>query len=413
MSATHAGDATSRRAALIAWSAVAEPADLAAGAFVAALGPEEALAWVRQGESDLVSAASSLQGRTTREIAELAVRAHERWVRRLASADEPHERRAAMVGATVITQGDPGWPLAFADLGDAAPFALYVRGEADLHAAFGEGIAVVGARSATAYGAHVAADIAGGVAATGRAVLSGGAYGIDAAAHRAALAEGAPTVAVMAGGIDRLYPAGNDDLLRNVIAQGAVVSEVPPGFAPHRSRFLSRNRLIATARATVVVEAAMRSGALSTARHAAGLLRVVGAVPGSVTSASSAGCHALIRDGAAVLVAGADHVLELAQTASEWLARPPGGADPDASALETDPSGGVAPGRRIEIDFESPVQRSVYDATARQARPMDHIAAKAGLGWSDAVAAAGRLEMQGLIERHGGGWRRSQTKSRG
>ena len=117
-----------------------------------------------------------------------------------------------------------------------------------------------------------------------------------------ALAADGPTVAVMAGGVDRLYPAGNDALLRAVIDEGAVVSEVPPGFAPHRSRFLTRNRLIAAATATVVVEAALRSGALSTARHAAGLLRPIGAVPGPATSPSSAGCHALIRDGVAVLV---------------------------------------------------------------------------------------------------------------
>lgn len=411
MTAPGGSDAASHRAALIAWSAIAEPADLAAGELVTALGPEQALEWVRRAETDLVAAASSLQGHATREVAELAVRGHERWSQRLGATDDPHERRAALVGATVITRGEPGWPTALADLGASEPFALYVRGDADLEAAFAAGVAVVGARSATAYGQHVAAEIAGGVAATGRAVLSGGAYGIDAAAHRAALAAGAATVAVMAGGIDRLYPVGNDELLRAAIGQGAVVSEVPPGYAPHRSRFLSRNRLIATARVTVVVEAALRSGALSTARHAAGLLRAVAAVPGPVTSASSAGCHALIRDGAAVLVSGADEVLELAETASEWLARD----TTDVLGGSASAGGGVvaqegsAP--REPIDFESPSERSVYDATSRQARPIEHIASKAGLAWSDAVAAAGRLEMRGLIERRAGGWRRDHPSS--
>lgn len=403
------------RAALISWSAVAEPGDAAANALIADLGAAGALAWVRDAEDDLVRGAAALDGRTTREVAEAAVRAHERWSRRWVSADEPHERRAAAVGARVVTRGEPGWPSALGDLGLAEPFALYVRGDADLHAAFGAGVAVVGARSATSYGMHVAGEIAAGIGATGRAVLSGGAYGIDAAAHRGALSVGAPTVAVMAGGIDRLYPVGNDDLLRSVIAHGAVVSEVPPGFAPHRSRFLSRNRLIATGAVTVVVEAALRSGALSTARHALTLLRPVGAVPGPVTSASSAGCHALVRDGAAILVAGADHVLELAETASEWSARASAASTDVGAGCEAAAAGelaGVGPphgtAAPVALEFATPAERSVYDATTSRGRAVAEIAAVAGVGWSDAVAAAGKLEVRGLIERQGAGYRRSK-----
>jgi DNA processing protein len=261
----------------------------------------------------------------------------------------------------------------------------------------------------------MASDIAAGVASTGRAVLSGGAYGIDAAAHRQAVSVGAVTIAVMAGGVDRLYPAGNDQLLGAVIENGAVVSEVPPGYAPHRSRFLTRNRLIAAGAATVVVEAALRSGALNTARHAAGLLRPVGAVPGPATSPSSAGCHALIRDGAAVLVAGADHVLELVESASQWSARCDTDETLDLSARDVAGGDGgdrpSSPRERVEQrpDFDTPADRAVYDVTSRRPLAIDAIAQRAGLAWKEATASAGRLEMRGLIERNGPGWRRARS----
>lgn len=403
----------SEEAALIGWSAVAEPADEAAGALVAALGAANALDWVRDGATDLAGAVSTLAGRCAREVAEAAVRGHERWERRLPSADDPHARRAALVGAHVVTRCDPRWPSALASLGAAEPFALYVRGDGDLDSAWKGGVALVGARASTAYGAHVAAEVASGVAAAGRAILSGGAYGIDAAAHRAAVAVGGVTIAVMAGGVDRLYPAGNDDLLRAVINCGAVVSEVPPGFAPHRSRFLTRNRLIAASAATVVVEAAFRSGALNTARHATDLLRPVGAVPGPATSPSSAGCHALIRDGAAVLVAGADHVLELVESAAQWAER-----DEDSSGGGSQDGGGSrgrsegldgAGSAALRLDFELPGDRAVFDVTSRRGLATEDIARRAGLAWKDAAASTARLEMRGLIERSGHVWKRSHV----
>lgn len=389
----------SEEAALIAWSAMAEPADDAAGALVAAIGAADAFEWVRCGAESLAAAVASLHGRCPREVAKAAVVSHERWERRLVVAVEPHYRRALAVGAVVVTRGASGWPAALASLGTSEPFALYVRGAADLDAAWRDGVAIVGARSSTAYGSHMAADLASGIAAAGRAILSGGAYGIDASAHRSALAAEGPTIAVMAGGVDRLYPTGNDALLRAVMEEGAVVSEVPPGFAPHRSRFLTRNRLIATATATVVVEAALRSGALSTARHAAGLLRPIGAVPGPATSPSSAGCHALIRDGIAVLVTRVDDVLELVDTAAQWAERevePPGLSEEPGRERPERPS------------FDSPAERAVYDVTSSRAAPIDRIAERAGLAWGDTTAAAGRLEMRGLIERSRGGWKRTR-----
>ncbi len=391
----------SEEAALVAWSAMAEPADMAAGALVSAIGASNALAWVRSATQSLTSAASSLHGRCDREAAQGAVMAHERWERRLGVAEEPHFRRAHAIGATVLTRNAPGWPSALAALGASEPFALYVRGAADLDELWHSGVAIVGARSSTAYGSHMASDIAAGISSAGRAVISGGAYGIDAAAHRSALGADGPTIAVMAGGVDRLYPTGNDALLRAVMDRGAVVSEVPPGFAPHRSRFLTRNRLIAAASATVVVEAALRSGALNTARHAASLLRPIGAVPGPVTSPSSAGCHALIREGVAVLVTHTDDVIELVDSATQWAGREPtqGSMLDDLDAELT-----------CRPSFELPADRAVYDVTSQRAIPIERVAERAGLAWMDATSAAGRLELRGLIERSQGGWRRAKQQ---
>src|SRR6201995_1311084 len=166
------------------------------------------------------------------------------------------------------------------------------------------------------------------LAARGRPVVSGAAYGIDACAHQGPLAADGVTIAVLACGVDRAYPPGHHDLLASIAAQGVIVSEWPPGRAPNRLRFLIRNRVIgALTRGTVVVEAGLRSGALNTARHTRDLHRPVMAVPGPVTSETSAGCHKIIREWGAVCVNGAPDVLEL---------RPPLGETPDY---------GPAPGR--------------------------------------------------------------------
>jgi DNA protecting protein DprA len=233
---------------------------------------------------------------------------------------------ADRIGCRLLVPGDPGWPTVLDDLDATAPLCLWVRGPADLHALSARSVALVGARAATPYGEHVAADLAAGIAEAGGLVVSGGAYGIDVAAHRGALSAGGITVALLAGGVDRTYPAGNRDLLESLAREhGAVVAECPPGTAPVRSRFLLRNRLIAAlAGATVVVEAAWRSGALSTAAHAGALLRPLGAVPGPVTSMASVGCHRPLRDGAAVCVTSTADVLE--------LIGPPGGAVPERRA---------------------------------------------------------------------------------
>ncbi|MCG2803052.1 MAG: DNA-processing protein DprA [Cellulomonas sp.] len=280
------------------------------------------------------------------------------------------------------------------DLGDARPHCLWVRGTLPiLRSGPGEGpgssaVALVGSRACTTYGRRVAADLAHGLASRGVVVVSGGAFGIDAAAHRGALAAGASTVVVLAGGIDQPYPAAHRELFDDVVAGGgALVGEAAPGATPLRSRFLQRNRLIAAmSGVTVVVEAAWRSGALSTAHHGAQLLRPVGAVPGPVTSAASAGCHRLLREGCAVCVTDAAEVLE--------LAGPLAGEGPDRQP----------PAR--PLDGVDPPSRMVHEALSlRLPSEPEDVAVRCGLEIAAVRASLGRLELAGLAVRSAEGWR--------
>lgn len=231
------------------------------------------------------------------------------------------------MGGRLITPGDDEWPSrafeAFnAPIGSELsnghpPLVLWAVGPENLVDLADRAVAVVGSRAATAYGEHVAADLAAGIAARGVAVVSGGGYGVDGSAHRGALACEGPTVAVMAAGIDTPYPAGHSALFRRIGDAGLLVSESPPGSSPGRVRFVARNRLIAAlSAATVVVESGLRGGAMNTAGWAKTLGRQLGAVPGPVTSAASQGCHALLRDGA-TLVSTAEQVVELMGTPAD------------------------------------------------------------------------------------------------
>lgn len=376
-----------------AWSRLAEPGDVVAHALITALGPGDALAWLREavrgGAPQTMPVADA--GARSRLATSVA-----RWAPRLELLDPTRELRVlTRLGGTVLVPEDPRWPSALDDLGPQAPFCLWVRGAADLAGLLTRAVAVIGARACTAYGEHVTAQLAGGVADAGWTVVSGGAYGIDAVAHRAALAAQGRTVAILAGGVDRLYPAGNARLLHEIAASGgALVSEVPPGSVPSKARFLQRNRLIAAAaQATVVVEAAWRSGALSTAGHAANLLRPVGAVPGPVTSAASAGCHRLLRDGAAVCVTDAPEVLELVGRVGVDL--------PPQPATDARVGDGL-----------DPVLRRTLDALpVRQPAPPDAVARAAGLAVAEVRAALGRLDLAGLAVQRGGLWRRAAWQS--
>jgi DNA processing protein len=252
-------------------------------------------------------------------------------------APERDLERLGDLGGRVVCPGDDEWPARLewatgAMTGDvkemAPPWVLLVRGSRHLRQALADSVAIVGARAATSYGTHVAGEMAFALAEAGITVVSGAAYGIDGAAHRGALAaQVAPTVAVLACGLDTAYPRGNDRLLAQVADSGLVISEVPPGCSPTRVRFLVRNRIVAAmTRGTVVVEAALRSGSLSTAQRAVDLGRPVMAVPGPVTSPQSSGCHQWIRDGKAVLVTDAAEVLDLSGAAGQHLLSPKRGA---------------------------------------------------------------------------------------
>jgi DNA processing protein len=369
-------DTTDPRLAAAAWSRIAEPPDGAAGALIESLGAVEALGWLTSVAAGRAGAGGE---RWERAVAGWAPRLENLDIRR--ELDTLHR-----LGGRLLLPGDPGWPTSLDDLGVERPLALWVRGGAVTGS---RAVAVVGARAATTYGQTMAAELAAGLAEAGATVVSGGAYGIDAAAHRGALTVDGSTTAVLAGGVDRLYPAGNTKLLEAVAASGAVVSEVPPGSVPSRNRFLARNRLIAAlGAATVVVEAAWRSGALNTAASAADLSRPVGAVPGPVTSMASAGCHRLMREQGAVCVTDAAEVLELAGGAGEHLT-----ADRPAP-----------PGL---LDGLDPVARRVLDALpARGSAPVANVARAAGLPLAEVRAALGHLELEGRARRTGSTWAR-------
>lgn len=355
------------------WSLLIEPGDGAAGAAVRHLGAREALQRVASARSDATGTPDLAEGIS-------------RWRPRLVDASLSQifdgARRA---GLRLLTPESQHWPHALDDLGDHAPLCLWVRGEAATLVRNRPAIALVGARAATSYGDHVAMELASGLAARGVSVVSGAAYGIDGAAHRATLAAGGETIAVLAGGADRPYPAGHADLIDRIAARGAVIAEVPPTVAPTKWRFLQRNRLIsALADATVVVEAGWRSGSLNTAAHAATLGRPLGAVPGPVTSAASAGCHRLLREFDARCVTNVDEIMELV------------------------PGGLPATSGRGEHPRRSADQIRVLDALSTRARRgVDDIARRSGMNREDTVATLGMLELEGLVERDTRGWRRA------
>lgn len=373
-------DITDRHLAVAAWSRIAESDDVAARALLTAAGPVAALDWLYHG------------GRGTPPGVQPAAAwaaATQRWSPRLLNLDPRREMDViARRGGRLLLPGDEGWPRVVDDLQDP-PWCLWIVGS-DLPASLcRSSVSIVGARACTDYGQRVAQDLAYELGSSGVTVVSGGAFGIDAAAHEAALAADAPVLAVMAGGLDRFYPQANHDLVQRVADRGVVASEVPPGTAPMRSRFLRRNRLIAAlGQVCVVVEAGWRSGALSTARAAGDVLRPVGAVPGPVTSTTSAGCHRLIRDGEAVLVTGAEDVREL--------------LSPIGTVPGSEPA--VQPGLLDDLD---PDQARVLDALpARAAAGFDALVRASGLAAGQVSAALGMLELGGHIRRDGAGWRR-------
>jgi len=364
-------DPEDERITRMAWSRLIEPGDEEGWDFVERHGPGPALRRVVEDG-----------------VADPEVRP--RWLVRLDHTD-PGRDLAVMhsLGGVVLIPGDAQWPERLDDLQGARPLCLWARGPLPPADACRRSIAVVGARAATWYGRDLSAGIALGCAEAGLTVVSGGAYGIDAAAHRATLAGGGHTVAVLACGVDRSYPRGHDRLLAEIAERHGVLSEVPPGAAPTRWRFLQRNRLIAAmTAATVVVEAAWRSGALNTAGHARELGRPVGACPGPVSSATSAGCHRLLRQGATCITDAAEAV-ELASAIGEVWPDPPPVPAADHDGLDA-------------------VHWRTLDAVpVRRPASLDAIARTAGLEPQVVRRALGRLVSGDLVQVRDGWFRRA------
>ncbi|MGW6742388.1 DNA-processing protein DprA [Streptomyces sp. NPDC055025] len=305
-----------------------------------------------------------------------------------AEAARPERDLAAVtaLGGRFVCPGDTEWPSQLDDLGEARPVGLWVRGHPDLRIWSLRSVAVVGARACTSYGAHMAASLGSGLAERGWVVTSGAAFGVDGAAHRGALAAGGATVAVLACGVDAVYPRGHTELIGRIAEQGLVVAELAPGAHPTRSRFVLRNRVIAAlTRGTVVVEAEYRSGSLVTARDAQRLGRFTMGVPGPVTSGLSAGVHELLR-GEGVLVTDAAEVAELVGDMGE-----------------------LAPPRRGPVlprDLLDPVSARVLEALpARGTAAGREIARSAGTTPDEALGRLYELHSLGFAERHGDGWR--------
>lgn len=323
-----------------------------------------------------------------------------RWNRRMERTLNAEAHMAVTCGAWLVTPADPLWPPQLNDLGPARPYGLWCRGDSRhlLDVASAPSVALVGSRDPSIYGTEATTHLAAELARRGYTVISGGAMGIDIAAHRAALTQQSsdlPTIAFMAGGLDRLYPAQNSDALNMIVDRGLIMSEVSVGNTPTRWRFLERNRLIAAlARHTIVVEARWRSGALNTARHAMEIGRTLWAVPGQINSPNSVGTNRLLRDG-------------LAQTLTEA-----------ADILEYDAAAGFELGTEHESEWDQAASSSALDElTERQGRVwddlsprsyrgVDEIAAALGLSARDVMADLFHLGRCGLAESSGTSWRK-------
>lgn len=441
---------------------LAEPGDEVLAALLDAHRAVDIVTAVRAGR--LPAAGPAGRGAAgSRELAKLE-RAFQTWRNRLpgvlSTMDLAGFHRA---GIRLVCPGDPEWPTQLDVLGPARPYALWLRGEADLRYCCLRSVSIVGARAATAYGAHVGTELAAALAERGWTVVSGGAYGIDGRAHQGALAADGVTVAVLACGVDYAYPQGHQDLFAGIAAQGLLVSEWPPGRTPTRRRFLIRNRVIgALSRGTVVVEAGHRSGALNTARHARDAGRPVMAVPGPVMSDMSAGCHKIIREWGAVCVTGARDVIELLSPIGEAPAgnespawEPPAGSPDPAGEAPTggraraggaaaggearaggEPGGGAPAGRQPALaqpapappppdrpaliqpaltgpapvavlarDSLDPATIEVLEAVPVRGAGPATIAVSAGLELDEVMRSLGLLAAGGFVERCPRGWR--------
>lgn len=373
------GVSEAERLARVVLSRVSEPGEAGVLQMVGELGAERALTTLA-GDEEIPGLESDLG-------------------RLVAGVDPGAElERARRQGIRFVVPGDEEWPAGLDDLAHVdslqgrggVPVGLWVSGPvalAEVDRPEAPGVAIVGSRSCSTYGASVARELAADVARHGSVVVSGAAAGIDQAAHRGAIAVGGTTVAVLACGADRVYPAAHRDLIGHIRRTGAVVSETPPGGAPHRIRFLGRNRLIAAlCSGTVLVEAAVRSGALNTANWTDRLSRPLMGVPGPVTSICSQGVHQQIRDGAAVLVSGGPDVLEMVGLSGDHLVEAPRDPPQPRDGLD----------RRQQRVLEAvPLGRPVG---------LDSVATAAGMKTLEVTRCLLRLADLGFVERRDTGW---------
>ncbi|MCT2594217.1 DNA-processing protein DprA [Streptomyces sp. N2-109] len=364
------GDA--ERAARAALTRIAEPGDQMMGRWLERYGPQEVMRALSAGDHPLDG--------VTRQ----------RWdgLRRRARGARPEAdlEGLAQLGGRFLCPGDHEWPGQLDDLGAARPIGLWVRGAPSLRFWALRSVAVVGARACTDYGLHVAAGLGAGLADRGWTVVSGAAYGVDGAAHRGALTVGGATIGVLACGVDVAYPAGHRELIGRLAGQGLLIAELPPRDHPTRSRFVLRNRVIAAlTRGTVVVEAELRSGSLSTARRARELGRMVMGVPGPVTSGMSAGVHQLLRMEGELVTEPAE-VVELVGAVGE-----------------------LAPERRGPVlprDVLPPDTVRVLEAMpAHCAVDVGRLADTAGTPPEQALVRLHELRSLGFVERRGEHWR--------
>jgi DNA processing protein len=385
-----------------AWTAIAEPGDRIAGLAVSALGAAGALEFIDNSRtaSQFVAA---LRNVGVEYIADRALdetdlaKALARWrPRQSVTVLSRAFEEAVRCGAQLLTPRSGLWPKSFDDLQLHTPHALWLRGSGDALAALPNSIALVGARAATGYGEQITMEASAGLVDRGFAIVSGAAYGIDGMAHRAALASRGLTMAFLAGGVDRFYPSGHDALLTRITERGAVLSELPCGEPPTKWRFLQRNRLIAAASAaTIVMEAGWRSGSLNTAGHASALGRPLGAVPGPITSAASAGCHRLIREFDAVCVTTTDEMAELV---------PHNPLRPTLTEATDAPLPLGKPGRLERGDRPAAHVRVLDALSTRSPRSSTDVAARAGMSLASVQSVLGMLELEGIVVERETGW---------
>jgi DNA processing protein len=345
------------RRARLTLSFLADPGDTVLGAALRTWTGAATLALV-------TGSASTVRGLPDPELAHAVTR----WRERLRLVPSPvrlafwHDH-----GLRLAMPGDPEWPPQLDDLEDARPLLLWLRGSADLRQAAANSVAIAGSHAGTQYGTTVALQMAASLTEQGVTVAADGGSGAGAAAHRGSLNAGGNTVAVLAGGLDNGHPPGHAQLFASIARQGVLASECPPDRAAARRDFLARDRLLAClTRATIIIEAPLRSGSLNVARHASELGRVVMAVPGDINSEHSAGANQLIRQHGALCVTSTADVM---------------------AGLS---SGAAAP--RAALD---PVTAAV----------LEQVPASGGRGSAAIAARAGTLASAGLVERGDGGWR--------